>query len=335
MLKLSIEKLIRQENLDSETCQRIFDEMLQGDINSVQTAAVLALLRAKGETVEELVGMATGLKQRMIPVVTKHSVLDIVGTGGDGANTVNISTGSAILAASCGVKVAKHGSRAASSMAGSADVLEKLNINIDLTPEQVSASIEEVGIGFCFAPNFHPSMLALRILRKQLNIPTAFNLLGPLLNPTNPAHVVLGVFDESLLRLIAESLQQLGTKRSVIVHGCGLDEISTLGSAKIIEVTPDKISEFFIHPEQLGFEGCALEDLQGGDAEINAQLLLTAFSGRRGAIADTLILNAAMGLYIAGLHTSIEAAVAHASENLYDQSALKLLKKWQEFSHDQ
>jgi len=336
ILKASIEKLMRKQDLDAETCQLVMDEILKPDANSLQISAFLVLLRAKGETPEELAGMIAALKQRMIPVHTPHKVLDIVGTGGDGANTVNISTASAILAAACGIKVAKHGSRAASSLAGSADVLEALGVNIHLSPEKVSACIDAVGIGFCFAPNFHPAMQTLHALRKQLNVPISFNLLGPLLNPTNPAHLLLGVYNESFMPLIAHTLQQSGTERSFVVHGCGLDEISCVGTAKILEVTQNAITESMINPEKYGFSFCQVKDLQGGDAKTNAEILLNTFSGsdQYPHIRDTLILNTATALYICGLYPSIEAAIPQAKEKLADKSALKLLNDWREFSHE-
>lgn len=338
LLKNPIEKLMQKKNLDSDTCQQALHAMLLPDANPVQTAAFLVLLRAKTESADELAGMITALKQKMISLPTQHKVLDIVGTGGDGANTINISTGSAILAASCGIKIVKHGNRAVSSLAGSADVLEALGVNIESTPEKISASVDEIGIGFCFSPNFHPAMKELRALRKQLNVPTTFNILGPLLNPANPAHFLLGVFDESLLGLIAAALKQTGTARSIVVHGCGIDEISCLGPAKIIEVTQDGLNESIIDPEKLGLSLCSITDLQGGNAQTNAQLLLDTFSGKRSgkhrAIADTLILNAAVALYLYGLYPSTAAAIAHAQENLYNGTALTLLKKWIEFSHE-
>lgn len=336
LLKNPIEKLMQKQNLDSDTCHHALNAMLLPDANPVQTAAFLVLLRAKTESPSELAGMIDALKQKMIVLPTKHKVLDIVGTGGDGANTINISTGSAILAASCGVKIVKHGNRAVSSLAGSADVLEALGVTIESTPEKISSSVDEIGIGFCFSPSFHPAMAKLRALRKQLNIATTFNLLGPLLNPASPAHFLLGVFDESLLKLMAEALQHTGVDRSIVVHGCGIDEISCLGPAKIIEVTPSGLNESIIDPEKFGMPLCSITDLQGGNAQTNAQLLLGTFSGKRSgkyrAIADTLILNAAVGLYLYGLYPSPAAAIVHVQENLNNGAALTLLKKWIEFS---
>lgn len=335
ILKSSIEKLMRGEDLKSITCQQALDEMLDPTINPLQIAAFLVLLRAKHETANELSAIIKALRDKMIVVPTSHAVLDIVGTGGDGLNTINISTGSAILAASCGIKVAKHGNRSVSSLTGSADVLEALDVNIQLTPDQISKSIAEIGIGFCYSPNFHPITQALRHFRKELNVPTTFNILGPLLNPANAAHIILGVFDEALLPIMADVLIQTGSDRSVVVHGMGLDEISCAGSARIIEVNGKEKIEYRIDPLEFGLARCNIADLRGGDAKINAQLLLDTFKGKRGPIADTFILNTAVALYIYGLYPSIAESLSHASDNLYSGAALTLLNNWIELSHDQ
>ena len=337
ILKNSIIKLMQKQNVDTLSCQEIIHNIISGEADPLQTAAFLVLLRAKTETPEELAGIISAVKQKMIPVVTSHKVLDIVGTGGDGANTINISTGSAILAASCGIKIAKHGNRAVSSLAGSADVLEALNININLSPEKISACIDQVGIGFCFSPNFYPAMQALRTLRKQLNVPTTFNIIGPLLNPANPRHILLGVFDEALLETLAQTLQKMGTERSMIVHGCGLDEISCVGPAQIIEITQNTIKKSILDPQKLGFSLCQKTDLQGGNADMNAKILVDVFSNthQHSAIANTLMLNTGVALYLYGHHVSILDGIAQAKEKLYDGSVLTLLKKWSEFSHDQ
>lgn len=338
ILKNSIHKLMQKQNLEQIDCQQALHEILAIDANPLQTAAFLVLLRSKTETADELVGLINALHNNMIPVVTPHNVLDIVGTGGDHENTVNISTGSAILAASCGVKIAKHGNRAVTSLAGSADVLEALGIEINGTPEKISACIDEIGIGFCFSPNFHPAFRELRSLRKQLNIPTSLNILGPLLNPTNPKHIILGTFDATLLPLLAQTLKKLGTERSVVVHGCGIDEISCVGQTTLLEITQTTMKQITIEPEQFGLSRCCVKDLRGGDAETNAQLLISAFSKNHStkikAIADTLILNAAVAMYLYGLYPSIQESIAHAHDHLHHGHALALLKKWIEFSHD-
>lgn len=335
-LKDSIQRLMQKQNLDVIACEHALNVILETTTNPLHTAAFLVLLRAKKETPEELVSLINGLQRKMIPVVTTHRVLDIVGTGGDCRNTVNISTGSALLAASCGIKIAKHGNRAVSSLAGSADVLEALGVNIHLSSVQVSQSINEIGIGFCFAPNFHPAMHVLRTLRKQLSIPTTFNLLGPLLNPTTPAHTLLGVYDVSFMKIFAQTLQTMGTQRSLVAHGFGLDEISCIGPTKCIEISSNSMHEFVIDPQQLGLPLCKISELVGGNAKENAQLLLGVFSSKRTtkhqAIANTFILNAAVSLYLYGTCISLKEGIDCAKSHLEDGSTLKLLNNWIEFS---
>lgn len=335
MLRNSIEQLIHRQNLNYDMCVAAFDEALSVNQNFSQLAAFLVLLRAKVETTEEFSAIASVMKNKMIAVATPHRVLDIVGTGGDGANTINISTGSAILAASCGVKIAKHGNHAVSSLTGSADVLEALGVVIDLSPEKISQCIDQVGIGFCFAPNFHPVMKVLRTFRKQLNVPTIFNFLGPLLNPANPKNILFGIFDESRMHLVAHSLQRMGMTKSLVVHGHGLDELSTMGPCKVLEVTDTDIQEFMLDPAALGLSLCNLSALQGGHAKMNAEILLSAFSGKKTPISDTLILNAAAALYLYGKYLSLADAIPHARDNLYSGKSLSLLNHWREFSHDQ
>lgn len=335
ILKSSIKKLMKGENLDAIACQQALDTIVDPTTNPLQIAAFLVLLRAKKETADEVSAFVKSLRDKMIVVPTSHAVLDIVGTGGDGLNTINISTGSAMLAASCGIKVAKHGNRSVSSLTGSADVLEALGVHIQLTPDQISKSITEIGIGFCYSPNFHPITQALRHFRKELNVATTFNILGPLLNPANAAHIILGVCDEALLPIMADVLIKTGNDRSVVVHGMGLDEISCVGSARIIEVNGKEKIDYKIDPLEFGLARCNITDLRGGNAKVNAQLMLDTFKGKRGPIADTFILNTAVALYIYGFYPSIAEALSHASDNLYSGAVLTLLNNWIEFSHDQ
>lgn len=335
LLKSAIEKLTKGQDLKSHEMENILTQIFDPSLNPLQLAAFLVLLRAKPETSEELATLVKAMRNHMLTVPTHFDVLDIVGTGGDLQHTVNISTGSAMLAASCGVKVAKHGNHAVSSLAGSADVIEALGINLHLTPEHVAKCIETIGIGFCYAPNFHPMTQALRQFRKELGVPTSFNLLGPLLNPADASHLVLGVLDETLMPKMAEVLMQLGTKRSVIVHGSHLDEISTLGPAKVIEVSKDGLHEYELDPLDLDLPRCGINDLRGGDAMHNAALLKDTFKGKKGPIADTLIFNAAVALHIYGKYPSLQEASAHAKETLYSGQVHTLLTNWIEFSHEQ
>lgn len=337
-LKEGIEVLMTQKSLDKHLCKDLLFDLLDPENHPFQKVAFLVLLRSKKETAEELVGMVTALQEKMIPVSSNKKLLDIVGTGGDSAGTVNISTGSAILAAACGVAVAKHGNVAVTSRAGSADVLKALGINIDLGPEKISAGIDALGIGFCFAPNFHPILRELRSLRQQLNVPTSFNLLGPLLNPARPQHLLMGIYDPSLLMTMSETLQKLGTERSMIVHGNGIDELSCIGPVQVIEVTPDDRFAYELDPQSLGFERCTLQDLQGGTAAVNAALLRDALQGQRTKqarlLADTLIFNAAVAVYVYGLQPSVAEAIPLVRDTLLAGSAVTLLNDWVAFSND-
>lgn len=337
-LKDGIEALMARQNLDSQVCHQIVTDLLHPDTNPLQKSAFLVLLRSKTETADELVGMASALQEKMITLRVKQKVLDIVGTGGDGGRTVNISTGSAILAAASGVVIAKHGNAAVTSLSGSADVLKALGVAIDISPEKIVSGIETLGIGFCFAPNFHPILRTLRTFRQQLNVPTSFNLLGPLLNPARPAHLLLGVFDPKLLPVMGTTLQKMGTIHSMVVHGHGIDELSCLGPVQVVEVTANAMEGGYLDPQALGFARCSLQDLQGGNAVVNAALLLDALQNRQSqqvkAIADTLIFNAAVAVYLYGLQPSVAAAIPLVREKLLSGAALTLLNQWIEFSND-
>lgn len=337
-LKEGIEVLMAKQNLNSQLCQQMVNDLLHGDSHPYQKVAFLVLLRSKMETPEELSGMVAALQEKMVSVPISKKVLDIVGTGGDQSRTVNISTGSAILAAACGVTIAKHGNSAVTSLTGSADVLQALGVNIHMSVEKIKQSIETLGIGFCFAPNFHPVLRELRQLRQQLNVPTSFNLLGPLLNPAQPEHLLLGVYDANLCRLMSETLQKLGTRRAMVVHGNGIDELSCVGPMTVLEVTPHDLYSYRLDPQTLGLPRCHVSALQGGTAEHNANLLRQVLQGGQQqsttAIANTLILNAAVAIYLYGLESSITAAVPLAREKLYDLSAMRLLKKFVEYSND-
>lgn len=333
-LKHGIEALMAKQNLNKQVCQQIVRDLLQSESHPFQKVAFLVLLRSKTETPDELAGMVAALQEKMIRIKPNKKVLDIVGTGGDGKHTVNISTGSAILAAACGVAIAKHGNVAVTSKAGSADVLSALGVNIHLAPEKIVAGIDALGIGFCFAPNFHPILRELRSLRQELNVPTSFNLLGPLLNPAQPMHLLLGVYDPKLLVLMGETLQKLGIGHAMVVHGYGIDELSCLGPATVLTVTPSEHNLSFLDPKTFGFEYCDLRDLQGGTAVTNAALLRDALQGKAKALANTLILNAAVAIYLYGLQPSIARAIPLAKERLFDGSAINLLNRWVEFSND-
>ncbi|CAM9151319.1 unnamed protein product [Discosporangium mesarthrocarpum] len=343
-LKPYLEKLIAGENLEATETEDAWVQIMGGS-SPEQVAAMLCLMRMKGETSTEIAGCVKGMKSVAIPVTVDGTLLDIVGTGGDGAHTINISTASVILAAAAGAKVCKFGNRSVSSLCGSADVLEALGISVDLTPEQVSKCCEESGVAFMFAPNHYPAMKNVAPVRKALGVRTVFNILGPMTNPAGAQRVVIGVFDESLMPLMAGALQEIGyIEHGVIVHGAGLDEISPLGPSKIIELRnkaepgqPKEydVSEFFIDPMDYGFPKCDLEDLKGGDRDTNAMLLREALEGGTwtdNAKKDAIVLNAGMGLYVYGLASNIEEGFSLAKKTLEEGKAILNLEKWVESS---
>lgn len=302
---MKLDKLMRGDNLSEAECEDAVFEMADG-AEPVRSGAFLALLHQKGETVNELLGFAKALLELMIPFEMQDETLDIVGTGGDGANTVNISTASALLAAACGVKVAKHGNRASSSKCGSADLLESLGFDFE-KPTRGDFT-------FLFAPKFHPAMQEIAPVRKKLGIRTVFNLIGPLVNPARPTYTLMGVATNDLLENISSVLLKLGTKRSLVFHGNGLDELSTLGPCDVIEVSKNEKKRYRIDPLELGFRKASLNELEGGEAKENISLLKAALHGKEGAIFDTLVLNAGVAVYIYGKASSIGEGIEMAKQ---------------------
>lgn len=331
MLRKSIEKLMNKETLSRQEASQALEEILE-KADPAKAAAFLVLLRSKGEKASEVEGIVRTMRKHMLKLSLKRDVLDIVGTGGDGANTVNISTGAAILAAACGAPVAKHGNRSVSSNCGSGDILESMGVEINTTPRLIEKCVEEVGIAFLFAPNYHPAMKVVGPIRKSLGVRTVFNMLGPLLNPCQASYLMIGVWEESLVKLLAEVLSRMNVKRALVLHSCGLDELSPIGPAKAILVERDTMQELHIDPAKLGFSPCSLQDLQGGDSDINRDLLMRIFEGQTGPIADALILNAGVGLWVYGKVASIEEGLQLARQKLEEGAALRVLRKWILFS---
>lgn len=332
MLAEIVKKLLAGSTLSDADAEEAMNIILEDAIPS-QVAAFLALLKIRGETPGEVAGMARALNSRTIPIRYPIPSLDIVGTGGDLANTVNISTGAAILAAACGVPIAKHGNRAVSSKCGSADVLEALGICIDMPAEMVIRSIKEVGIGFMLALRYHPFLREIAPIRRALKMPTVFNILGPLLNPAVTEYALIGVANEKAMHLIANVLLQLGNrKRALVFYGNGVDELTPLGLAQALEVTNGKITAYQIDPAEYGFKKCSLGELQGGLPPYNAQLLRDALQGKEGAIADSIILTAGFGLWIYGKTPTAKEGIALARKVLFSGAANHLLDKWISFS---
>ncbi len=324
MLKTCIQQLMQGNDLTALQCQEALEEIISG-ANKEQVAAFLVLLHAKGETPEELQGIVQGMRDVMNKVSFDGALLDVVGTGGDNANTVNISTASAILAAACGVNVVKHGNRSVSSQCGSADLLEALDFKLDRTSEQVAGDIRKLGFAFCFAPNFHQAMKAIKTVRERLGVRTTFNLLGPLLNPANANCYLMGVFSEDYLDLFANTLLKLNVKHAMVVHSCGLDELTLLGPSTVVEIKNGKKKRYVIDPKEFGFEKCTLKDIQGGAVAQNAELLKAALSGKPGPITDTILLNTGAALYVAGISKDIKSGIHLAREKMKSGAALKLI----------
>ncbi|KAG5191205.1 anthranilate phosphoribosyltransferase [Tribonema minus] len=339
-LKPYLEKLIAGQDLAAADTEDAWVQIMQGAAPTEQVAALLCLLRAKGETSTELAGCVRGMKASCVPVHVDGALLDIVGTGGDGADTINVSTASAVLAAAAGARVCKFGNRSVSSMCGSADVLEALGISVELTPTQVERCCQEAGVAFMYAPTHYPAMKNVAPVRKALGVRTAFNILGPMTSPAGAQHVVIGVFQDELMPLMAGALREVGyVERGVIVHGCGLDEVSPLGASHIIELRNTappgepkmyETTEYTLDPLDYGFPRCTIDDLKGGDRDENARLFRETLAGgaRRDAKRDAVVLNAGMGLYVYGAAPTLEAAFALARETLEAGGAARKLEEW-------
>lgn len=325
-----LERLAQRKNLSAEEAECALSYAVSGAAEVAEIAAFLALLAAKGESADEIAGIAAAMRARMVPVRTAGPVLDIVGTGGDGAGTVNISTAAAVLAAAAGCKVGKHGNRSVSSKCGSADVLEALGISLSLTPEGVSECIEEAGIGFMYAPNHHPAMRFVGPVRKAMKIRTVFNIMGPLLNPAGATHGVIGVFSPAILDVMSNALVKLGMERAVVVHTAGLDEYSNTGVAEVVDVNGTLTSKQNFDPvAELAMPRVDISMLKGGDAAGNAEIIRQVLAGDLpGPITDAIALNAGVGCYVYGLESSVAGGVARVRSAIEAGEGIATLERW-------
>lgn len=331
---LALSLLAEGKNLPRELAERVFQIIMNGGATPAQMAAFLIGLRIKGETVEEIAAGATVLRAKATKINCPTGTIDTCGTGGDGRNTFNISTATAIVLATCGVPVAKHGNRSVSSKSGSADVLEALGIKLNAEIPVLEKCLSEVGITFLMAPKFHAAMRHVAPIRTELGLRTIFNILGPLSNPAAPDFQLLGVYDKKLLAPLAHVLQSLGTKAAWVVHGHdGLDELTLTGKSFVAELKDGSVREFEINPEDAGLPTALLEDLKGGDVGTNAKALEHALSGMESAHKNAILYNAAAGLLIAGKATNLKEGVAQARQAIDDGSAFRTLKKWALVSH--
>lgn len=324
-----IEQLCEGQDLSEDAARSTLYELVQDGSAPEQMAAFVVLLRAKGETPEEIAGMAKAMDEMSIKVSTPYDVLDIVGTGGDGIGSVNISTGATVVAAAAGARVAKHGGRSVSSLCGSGDVVEAFGVELELGPKGIAKCIEDANIGFMFAPAFHPAMKVVRPVRKSLGVRTAFNMLGPLLNPASAKYALIGVYSTDISKLMADAASLMGIEKTLVVHSMGLDELTPMGPASIYEASKGEgVKRYDLDPLDLGIPRCAVEDLAGGDATLNARILCDVFGGERNAVADALNLNAGVALAAAKVASDVQEGVKMAQEVQRSGAAGDTLRKW-------
>lgn len=330
MIKEAIVKIVNKEDLTYDEAYTVMNEIMSGETSATQNAAFLAALStksAKAETTDEIAGCAAAMRDHATKVDTGMDIFEIVGTGGDNAQSFNISTTSALVAAAGGMKVAKHGNRAASSKCGTADCLEALGVNIQQSPNRCKELLEEVGMCFFFAQKYHTSMKYVGAIRKELGFRTVFNILGPLTNPGMPSMQLLGVYDEYLVVPLAQVLISLGVKRGMVVYGQDkLDEISMSAPTTVCEIRDGWFKSYMITPEEFGFERCTKEDLKGGTPEENAKITRDILNGKKGHKRNAVLMNAGAALYLGGKADSFKEGVALAAELIDSGKAAKTLE---------
>ena len=334
--KETLGQLLEHQDLTHEAMLGVMHQVMGGELTQAQIAAFLIALRAKGETVDEIAAAAMVMRELSIKVdiQDKAHLIDTCGTGGDGIQTFNVSTVSAFVAAAAGAKVAKHGGRSVSSTCGSADVLEALGVNVNQTPQQVAASVNEIGIGFMFAPNHHSAMKHAAPVRRELGVRTLFNLLGPMTNPANAHRQVMGVFDQSLTNKLAKVLQQLGSEHVLVVHGAdGMDEISFTGDTFVAELKNGEVTEYLMNPAQWGLGLHDVKDIQIQNAEESKAMILAVLNGKPGAARDIVLLNAGAAIYVSGLVDTMQAGIEKAAAVIDSGAALQKLHQLISYSN--
>ena len=334
MIQEAIAKLVEKKNLTQQEAEQVMNEVMEGKATDAQIAAFLISLRMKGETIEEITACAKIMREKANSINPKADYLvDTCGTGGDKSGTFNVSTASAFAAAGAGVAVAKHGNKSVSSKCGSADVLAALGVNIQLEPKIVEKCIEKTGIGFMFAPLFHPAMKYVMNARKDTGVRTIFNILGPMTNPAGAKSQVIGVFNPALMKDIANAMKNLGSRHVMVVNGDGLDEITITGKTKVVELKGSKINVYDINPEDYGFDISPLNEILGGDAKENAKTIISILKGAEGPKRDVVLLNAGAAIYVSGKVSSLKEGIEAAKQSIDSGAAMKKLEALKEFTH--
>ncbi|WP_019155787.1 anthranilate phosphoribosyltransferase [Robertmurraya massiliosenegalensis] len=323
-----LQRLVERDSLTKVEIQEVMTHFFSDETTDSEIAAFMVGLKTKGETVDEIVGIVEALREKALPFQSEMpNIIDNCGTGGDGSKSFNISTASAFVMAGAGLKVAKHGNRSITSKTGSADVLEYLGVNLDLEPKVSLDVLREVGITFLFAPYVHPNIKRIMKVRKELRIPTVFNLIGPLTNPIELDYQLLGIYRRDLIEMFAEVLKTLGRKRAVVLNGAGfMDEASLAGENHLAILENGNIHYRILHPEELGFSVYSNEEIKGGDSKENSEILLNVLKGEKGPKRDTVLLNAGIGIFTSGVASSIESGVKLAAESIDSGAAIEKLE---------
>ncbi len=334
MIKEAISQLVNKQELSYETAKTVMDEIMEGSVSHTLMGAYLTALRMKGETIDEITASAVGMRDHSTRLLHDREVLEIVGTGGDEANTFNISTTTAFVVSAAGIPVAKHGNRKVSSSCGAADVLEELGVNITISPEASRDILQKIGLCFLFAQHYHNAMKFVAPVRKELGMRTIFNILGPLTNPAGAKFQLLGVYEEELVKPLANVLMKLGVKRGMVVYGQdGLDEISLCAPTTCCEIKDNQLCTYVLTPQSFGFSPCNKEDLVGGNAKENAQITGNILEGEKGAKRDIVLMNAAVGIHIVKSNISLKEGVEIAAKMIDEKKAKNQLEKFIQLSN--